>query len=63
MNLGWCEGVTEEGVRGLAHCCTNLEVLDLCGCVKAGPCMLFMSMVHAVCFSLPPSTGIAKTSD
>lgn len=35
MNLGWCEGVTEEGVQILAHCCSNLEVLDLCGCVKA----------------------------
>ena len=35
VNLGWCEGVTEEGVQSLARCCRQLEVLDLCGCVKA----------------------------
>ena len=47
MNLGWCEGVTEEGVRGLAHCCSNLEILDLCGCVKASircPCEMFPAL-------------------
>ena len=37
VNLGWCEGVTEEGVQSLAHCCSGLEVLDLCGCVKVRP--------------------------
>ena len=46
MNLGWCEGVTEEGVQSLAHCCSNLEVLDLCGCVKAGLSEPLYAVLH-----------------
>ena len=32
LNLGWCECVTEVGLQAVAHCCPDLEMLDLCGC-------------------------------
>lgn len=34
LNLGWCENVSDAGVIGLADGCPDLEVLDLCGCIR-----------------------------
>lgn len=33
LSLGWCEGVSDEGVKSLAYGCPDLRALDLCGCV------------------------------
>lgn len=33
INLGWCEGVGDAGVKSLAYGCPDLRALDLCGCV------------------------------
>lgn len=33
LNLGWCEGVSDNGVTSLASGCPDLRALDLCGCV------------------------------
>ena len=34
LTLGWCEAITEAGLQVLAEHCHELEVLDLCGCIK-----------------------------
>jgi hypothetical protein len=32
LNLGWCEHITDIGVTALVIGCSDLRVLDLCGC-------------------------------
>lgn len=34
LNLGWCDKVSDKGVKSLAKGCPDLRSLDLCGCVQ-----------------------------
>lgn len=62
LNLGWCEGVTDEGVMSLAFGCPDLRALDLCGCVLITGICLF-GCVHVAldlfsCGKIPILTWI-----